>query len=71
MQITRQFPPMIKAAMETLADDERQIIMLHAVGGMKHIEIAKIMGLPLSTVLSKYSRAKKKLQKTLEEGEKA
>ena len=61
----------LKAAMETLADDERQIIMLHAVGGMKHIEIAKIMGLPISTVLSKYSRAKKKLQKTLEEGEKA
>ena len=61
----------LKAAMNTLADDERQIIMLHAVSGMKHIEIAKIVGLPLSTVLSKYSRARKKLQKTLEEGEMA
>ena len=58
----------LKAAMSTLADDERQIVMLHAVSGLKHIEIAKIIGLPLSTVLSKYSRAKKKLQKTLEEG---
>lgn len=58
----------LQAAMSTLCDDERQIVMLHAVSGLKHIEIAKIIGLPLSTVLSKYSRARKKLQKTLEEG---
>lgn len=61
----------LKAAMSRLADDERQIIMLHAVSGLKHIEIAKIIKLPLSTVLSKYSRARKKLQKILEEGEMA
>jgi RNA polymerase sigma factor (sigma-70 family) len=59
----------LEAAMERLGDDERQIVMLHAVSGLKHIEIAGLMTLPLSTVLSKYNRAKKKLRKTLMEGE--
>lgn len=58
----------LAAAMKQLADDERQIVMLHAVTGLKHIEIAKLMTLPLSTVLSKYNRAKKKLKNILKEG---
>ncbi len=58
----------LAAAMEQLSDDERQIVMLHAVSGLKHIEISKLMSLPLSTVLSKYNRAKKKLQTNLKEG---
>lgn len=58
----------LEAAMLLLGDDERQVVMLHAVSGLKHIEIANLMSLPLSTVLSKYSRAKKKLRRTLMEG---
>ena len=57
----------LNAAMRMLSAEERQIVMLHAVSGLKHIEIAKLLGLPLPTVLSKYSRAKKKLQNTLKE----
>lgn len=57
----------LNAAMRTLSDEERQIVMLHAVSGLKHIEIAKLLSMPLPTVLSKYSRAKKKLQNTLKE----
>ena len=52
----------IQACMELLADDERQIVVLHAVSGFKHREIAKMMGIPLSTVLSKYHRTIKKLK---------
>ncbi|NLC84788.1 MAG: RNA polymerase sigma factor [Ruminococcaceae bacterium] len=52
-----------------LTDEERQIVMLHAVSGFKHRELAKVLALPLSTVLSKYSRAIKKLQLLLTEGE--
>jgi len=59
----------LNAAMNELSDEERQIIMLHAVTGLKHIEIAKLLSMPLSTVLSKYSRAKKKLRNTLKEGD--
>ncbi len=43
-----------------------QIIMLHAVGGMKHREISELLDIPLSTVLSKYNRGIGKLRKELE-----
>lgn len=59
----------LTAAMQTLSSEERQIIILHAVSGLKHVEIAQLLSMPLSTVLSKYSRARKKLQNTLKEGE--
>ena len=44
------------------SDEERQIVTLHALTGLRHREIAALLGLPLPTVLSKYSRALKKLQ---------
>ena len=47
---------------EDLGDEERQIVTLHALTGLRHREIAALLGLPLPTVLSKYSRALKKLQ---------
>ena len=48
--------------MELLSDEERQIVILHAVAGFKHRETAKFLALPLSTILSKYNRAIKKLK---------
>ncbi len=57
----------LQAALEILAEEERTIILLHAVDGLKHREIAEILGKPLSTVLSKYHRGLKKLQEYLEE----
>ena len=59
----------LEDAMSLISQSERQIILLHAVSGLKHIEIAKLLELPLATVLSKYSRARKKLQKIIEGGE--
>ena len=56
----------LEAAMEALDGTERQIILLHAVSGLKHREIATLLGLPLSTVLSKYNRGLKKMKKQLE-----
>lgn len=55
----------LEAAMELLSEEERQILLLHALSGMKHREIAKSMGVPLSTVLSRYQRSLKKLRKFL------
>lgn len=48
--------------MEVLSDEERQIMIMHLVGNLKHKEIAKILDLKLSTTLSKYHRALKKLR---------
>lgn len=53
----------LSECLKNLSDGERQIVMLHTVSGFKYREIAKILELPLSTVLSKHNRALKKLQK--------
>lgn len=50
-----------------LGQEERQIIVLHALAGLKHREIARVLDLPLSTVLSKYNRGMKKLQQAWKE----
>lgn len=56
---------LLSACMGRLSDEERQIIALHAVAGFRHREIADMLTLPLATVLTKYSRAIKKLRKHL------
>lgn len=50
-----------------LDEGEREIVVLHIVSGMKHREIAELLGAPLSTVLSRYNRAIKKLQNKVKE----
>lgn len=50
-----------------LSDEEREIVMLHAMSELKHREIAALTGLPLSTVLSKYNRAIAKLREFMKE----
>lgn len=57
----------LKAALDILKEEERQIVLLHASAGLKHREIASALGMPLATVLSKYNRAIKKLQQHLRE----
>lgn len=53
---------LLREVVRSLGDEERQIVMLHAVGGFKHREIAHMLDLALPTVLSKYNRALKKLR---------
>lgn len=59
----------LNAALNALNEQERQIVILHSVSGLKHREIAELLELTLSAVLSKYNRAIKKLKKTLSEEE--
>ena len=56
----------LEKAFTVLPKDTCQIIMLHAVSGMKHREIAELLNMPISTVLSKYNRGIKRLQSELE-----
>lgn len=55
----------LKSALTILNEQEREIILLHAISGFTHREIAKSLSMPLSTVLSKYHRGLKKLRKHL------
>ena len=48
---------------EDLTEEERQIVILHAVAGFRHRETAELLDLALPTVLSKYHRALKKLRR--------
>ena len=56
---------LLQGALANLSDEERRIVLLHAVTGMKHREIAALLELPLPTVLSKYHRALKKMRSLL------
>ena len=58
----------LEALMEELSEEEREIVSLHALTGLKHREIAELMDLALPTVLSKYHRALKKLKNSLQGG---
>lgn len=53
---------LLEALFTVLNDDEKQILILHAVSGLKHRETATLLQLPLNTVISKYNRAIKKLR---------
>ena len=57
---------LLEQALGTLEEQARRIVLLHAVTGLKHREIAQLLELPLATVLSKYHRALKKLKAQLE-----
>ena len=52
---------------EVLSQEDRNLIILHDVSGMKHREIAEVMGMPLGTVLARYNRGIRKLQKEYSE----
>ena len=65
---TREDAITISMLMDTLSDEEREIVSLHALTGLKHREIAAMMDLALPTVLSKYHRALKKLKNSLQGG---
>ena len=64
--LTMEDKSVLSACMEQLSEQERQVVTLHAVSGFKHREIAELLELPLSTVLSKYHRAIKRLKKHLQ-----
>ena len=58
----------LEKALQILGFEDRQIVILHALTGLKHREIAEILDLPLGTVTSKYNRALKKMKKEIEGG---
>ena len=59
----------LDAVLEKLTEEEREIILLYAVSGMRHREIAESLDMKLSTLLSKYHRGLKKLRSYLEKEE--
>lgn len=56
----------LESALSILDSEERQIVMLHSMTGLKNREISKLLDLPIGTVLSKYHRALKKMRNYLQ-----
>ncbi|SFU97157.1 RNA polymerase sigma factor [Butyrivibrio sp. INlla21] len=59
----------IRAAMESLDDDEREIVQLRLISEESYADICKIMGMTRFSVYRRLENAKSKLKKALEKGE--
>lgn len=62
---------MIDHALNVLTDAEREVVVLHAVSGLKLDAVARIIGEPLGTVKWRHSRAMKKIRTAMAGGEEA
>lgn len=57
----------VSQAVMNLPPDLREVILMHAYQGIKLREIAEMRNLPMTTVTSRYNRAKQHLRKALKE----
>lgn len=53
-------------ALLALDADDRELVVLHDLGGLTHAEIAEILGLPAGTVRWRYRRALERLEQAFE-----
>lgn len=58
---------LIANAMDTLPDQQREVLVLVGLEEMSYRETSEIIGVPIGTVMSRLSRARNHMQKILEE----
>ncbi len=54
--------PALAAGMKTLTDNERAVLLLRAIGGLRYREISESLGIPLGSVMGNLSRARQKMR---------
>ncbi len=52
--------------LDQLPEEQRQVLLLVAVEGFEYADAAKILNIPVGTVMSRLSRARDKLRETME-----
>jgi len=52
-------------ALDTLPPEQRQVLLLVALEGLKYDEVASVLGVPVGTVMSRLSRAREALRRHL------
>lgn len=57
----------VREALAQLADDYREAVVMHDLGGIPYEEIAQVTGAALGTVKSRISRGRKRLAEILEQ----
>ena len=55
----------VRAAIESLPENQKQIVLLRYYSGMKFVEIAKLVGCPLNTALGRMHKASLRLKELL------
>lgn len=55
-------------AMQALPDDQRSILLLVSVEDMSYAEAAKVLDVPIGTVMSRLARARERLRRSIDEG---
>jgi len=56
---------LVRAALEQLPVDFREVIVLREIDGLSYKEIAEVAGVPVGTVMSRLARARERLQTIL------
>ena len=56
----------IHQAINTLAPDQREVLLLVTLEGLQYREVASILGMPEGTVMSRLSRARSKLRSIMQ-----
>ncbi len=56
----------VRAAMERLPDEQREVLALVAVEGLSYREAADVIGAPIGTVMSRLARARTRLGELME-----
>lgn len=64
--IDEECSPITTVMNKVLGEEERQIVTLHVISGLKHREIAEMLEKPLGTELWTYNNALAKLKRELE-----
>ncbi len=59
----------VAQSVQRLPDEQRQVLLLVGLEGFSYAEAAQTTGVPVGTVMSRLSRARRKLRAMLEEGE--
>ncbi len=57
--------PLLQQALEQLAPEFREVIVLHELEGLAYRDIATVAEIPIGTVMSRLARARQKLQTEL------
>lgn len=56
------------AALATLPEEQRSVLLLVGVEDLSSAETGQVLGVPVGTVMSRLSRARERLARTMEEG---
>jgi RNA polymerase sigma-70 factor (ECF subfamily) len=59
---------LVRAALDKLPVDFREVIVLREIEGLSYKEIASVVGVPIGTVMSRLARARERLQTILKLG---